>query len=61
MFRGFLLILPPKTINQIVMDKKFPYGHDVDKYLEQVSPGPFYVGRNDLENCPGLKEFLGFK
>ena len=42
------------------MDKKFPYGHDVDKYLELVSPGPFYVGRNDLENCPGLKEFLGF-
>ena len=66
------------------MDKKFPYGYDVnayidkaffipasylklswdeflDKYLELVSPGPFYVGRKDLENCPGLKEFLGYK
>jgi len=25
-----------------------------------ATPGSFYVGRKDLENCPGLKEFLGF-
>jgi hypothetical protein len=40
---------------------KLPWEEFLDKYLELVSPGPFYVGRNDLENCPGLKEFLGFK
>ena len=50
------------------MDKKFPYGYDVNayiykafEYLDFVSPGPFYVGRNDLENCLGLKEFMGYK
>ena len=51
-----------------VMVKKFPYGYDVNayidkafEYLDLVSPGPFYVGRNDLENCLGLKEFMGYK
>ena len=39
---------------------KLPWEEFLDKYLELVSPGPFYVGRRDLENCPGLKEFLGF-
>jgi hypothetical protein len=50
------------------LDKKFPYGYDVNAYIDKafeqidlVSPGPFYVGRNDLENCLGLKEFLGYK
>ena len=37
-----------------------PWEEFLDKYLDLVSPGPFYVGRNDLENAPGLKEFLGF-
>jgi hypothetical protein len=32
----------------------------LDKYLDLVSPGSFYVGRKDMENCPGLKEFMGF-
>ena len=39
---------------------KLPWEEFLDKYLELVSPGPFYVGRTDLENCAGLKEFLGF-
>ncbi len=39
---------------------KLPWEEFLDKYLELVSPGPFYVGRNDLENAPGLKEFLGY-
>lgn len=37
-----------------------PWEEFLDKYLDLVSPGPFYVGRNDLENALGLKEFLGF-
>jgi hypothetical protein len=39
---------------------RLPWEEFLDKYLELVSPGSFYVGRKDLENCPGLKEFLGF-
>ena len=39
---------------------KLSWEEFLDKYLDLVSPGPFYVGRKDLENCPGLKEFLGF-
>lgn len=33
----------------------------LDKYLDLVSPGPFYVSRADLEAAEGLKAFLGFK
>ncbi len=40
---------------------KLPWEEFLDKYLELVSPGPFYVGRTDLENAPDLKEFLGYK
>jgi len=40
---------------------KLPWDEFLDKYLELVSPSPFYVGRKDLENCPRLKDFLGFK
>ena len=29
-------------------------------YLQLVSPGPFYVDRDDLENSPGVKAFLGY-
>lgn len=39
---------------------KLPWEEFLDKYLDLVSPGSFYVGRKDMENCPGLKEFLGF-
>ena len=39
---------------------KLPWEDFLDKYLDLVPPGPFYVGRSDLENCPGLKEFLGY-
>ena len=39
---------------------QLPWEEFLDKYLDLVSPGPFYVGRADLENAPGLKEFLGF-
>ena len=38
-----------------------PWEAFLDKYLELVSPGCFYVGRADLERAKGLKEFLGFK
>ena len=39
---------------------KLPWDEFLDKYLELVNPGSFYVDRNDLENAEGLKEFLGF-
>ena len=39
---------------------KLSWEEFLDKYLELVPPGPFYVDRNDLENAEGLKEFLGF-
>ena len=39
---------------------KLPWEEFLDKYLELVPPGPFYVGRTDLENAKGLKEFLGY-
>lgn len=39
---------------------KLPWEEFLDKYLELVNPGSFYVGRDDLENTEGLKEFLGF-
>jgi hypothetical protein len=38
---------------------KLPWEEFLDKYLDLIPPGPFYVGRDDLENAPGLKEFLG--
>ena len=40
---------------------KLPWEEFLDKYLELVSPGPFYVGRDDMEKAPGLKEFLGYE
>lgn len=40
---------------------ELPWEEFLDKYLDLVSPGPFYVSRADLENAEGLKEFLGFK
>ena len=39
---------------------KLPWEEFLDKYLDLVPPGPFYVGRTDLENAEGLKEFLGY-
>lgn len=39
---------------------KLPWEEFLDKYLELVSPGPFYVGRKDLENAPAVKAFLGY-
>ena len=39
---------------------KLPWDEFIDKYLELVNPGSFYVDRNDLENAEGLKDFLGF-
>lgn len=40
---------------------QLPWEEFLDKYLDLVSPGSFYVGRDDLENTPGLKEFLGYQ
>ncbi len=40
---------------------KLPWEEFLDKYLELVSPGPFYVGRDDLQKAPGLKAFLGYE
>lgn len=39
---------------------KLPWEEFLDKYLELVPPGSFYVRRTDLENVKGLKEFLGY-
>ena len=39
---------------------KLSWEEFLDKYLELVSPGPFFVGRADLESAKGLKEFLGY-
>ena len=39
---------------------KLPWDEFLDKYLELVPPGPFYVSRTDLEKAEGLKEFLGY-
>ena len=39
---------------------KLPWDEFLDKYLELVPPGSFYVGRDELEKAKGLKEFLGF-
>ena len=39
---------------------KLPWDEFLDKYLDLVSPGSFFVGRDHLEKAPGLKEFLGF-
>lgn len=39
---------------------KLPWEEFIGKYLELVPPCSFFVGRDDLENAPGLKEFLGF-
>ena len=40
---------------------KLPWDEFLDKYLQLVSPGPFYVDRDDLENTKGLKTFLGYE
>ena len=40
---------------------KLPWEEFLDKYLELVPPGPFYVSREDLENAEGLKAFLGYE
>ena len=40
---------------------KLTWDEFLDKYLELVSPGSFYVSRADLERDPRIKEFLGFK
>ena len=39
---------------------KLSWEEFLDKYLELVPPGPFYVSRADIERAKGLKEFLGF-
>ena len=39
---------------------KLPWEEFLDKYLDLVPPGPFYVSRSDLEKAKGLKEFLGY-
>ena len=40
---------------------KLPWDEFLDKYLQLVSSGPFYVDRDDLENTKGLKTFLGYE
>ena len=40
---------------------RLPWDEFLDKYLQLVSPGPFYVDRDDLENTKGLKTFLGYE
>ena len=50
------------------MSKKFPYGYDINVYLdkafEKMKETFFWATkemlREDLENAPGLKEFLGY-
>ena len=32
----------------------------LDKYVDLVSPFAFYLGKEELKDAPGLKEFLGF-
>ena len=39
---------------------KLTWDEFLDKYLNLVSPGSFYVVRSDLERDPRIKEFLGF-
>jgi hypothetical protein len=39
---------------------KLSWEEFLDKYMDLVPPGPFYVSRADLENAKGVKEFLGF-
>lgn len=39
---------------------KLPWDEFLDKYLDWVTTGSCFVGRSDLNNCPGLKTFLGF-
>ncbi len=39
---------------------KLSWNEFLDKYVELVPPFSFYLGREELENAPGLKEFLGF-
>ena len=39
---------------------KLPWEEFLDKYFDLVSPGSFFVGRDDMESAAGLKEFLGY-
>ena len=39
---------------------KLSWDEFLEKYEELVSPNAFYLGKEELENAPGLKEFLGF-
>ena len=39
---------------------QLPWEEFLDKYLDLVIPGSYYVGRADLERDPRIKEFLGF-
>ena len=39
---------------------KLSWDEFLDKYLDIVIPGSYYVGRADLERDPRIKEFLGF-
>ena len=39
---------------------KLSWDEFLDKYVELVSPFAFYLGKEELKDAPGLKEFLGF-
>ena len=39
---------------------ELPWEEFLDKYLDLVPPGFFYVSRADLEKAEGLKDFLGY-
>lgn len=39
---------------------QLPWEEFLDKYLDLVSPSSFYVTRADMDNTPGLKEFLDY-
>ncbi len=70
---GFDCSLFAPSLHRIIdMSEKFPYGYDVNAYIDKafeqmkadfpclVPPGSFYVDRADLERDPRIKEFLGF-
>ena len=42
------------------LDDLMPWDNFLDKYLDLVSPGSFYVSRADHERDPRVIEFLGF-
>ena len=65
---GVFCTFVAKSVNQNDMSKKFPYGYDINVYLdkafEKMKETFFWATkemlREDLENAPGLKEFLGY-